>query len=254
MSELSVSIDHGICRIGFNRPGKRNTLDAATCVTLVSVLHEAIQDETVRCVVFTTEHGVFCAGTDLQESLTRSEATQEAYNALIEALAAFDKPMLAAVTGPCVGLGVAILYFCDIVYCSEKALFSMPFTALGLTPEFGLTHLTVAKAGMQKAAEKLLLSEPINAAEAYDMGIVTGVVKEDGKVLEQLLQRAARFTQLPPQSVRATKRLLRMTQASLLRSAINREQVELVERLAGDEAREATEAFEQGRKPDFSHK
>ena len=50
MSELSVSIDHGICRIGFNRPGKRNTLDAATCVTLVSVLHEAIQDETVRKV------------------------------------------------------------------------------------------------------------------------------------------------------------------------------------------------------------
>ena len=84
------------------------------------------------CVILRGDDAIFCAGADLQETLHRTETTASAYDALIEALIAFDKPLVAAVLGPCVGLGVALLSYCDLVYCGEKALFSIPFLKINL--------------------------------------------------------------------------------------------------------------------------
>ena len=134
MSDLNVSIDQGICQIEIARLANRNALDAKSCATFVEILAQAQKDDDVHCAIF-------CAGADLKETLERTDVTESAYDALIEALIAFDKPILAAVEGPWLGLGVAILSYCDMAYCSEKTLFSMPFTALGLTPEFGIRWL-----------------------------------------------------------------------------------------------------------------
>lgn len=253
MSDLTVSVQNGVCHISLSRQAKRNTIDAATCLSLVKLFNQAQKDEDIRCVVLSGEGGVFCAGADLQETLHRTDASQQAYSALIESMIAFDKPILAAVQGPAVGLGVAILCFSDLVYCSEKSLFSLPFTALGLTPEFGLSYCLCEKAGFKKALEKLLLSEPISALEAQQMGIVTSVMAEED-VLKETLARAARLTKLPPNSLRATKALMRQHQGRAIREAINAEQAAVIERLQSDEVKEACLAFEQGRKPDFSVK
>ena len=138
-----------------------------------------------------------------------------------------------------------------MVYCGEKSLFSVPFTALGLTPEFGLTFSLCEKAGFKKAMEKLLLSEPISAFEALQMGIVTSVFKDED-VLKETLARAARLTVLPPGSLRATKALMRKHQGIAIREALNAEHDALTQRLQSDEVKEACRAFEEGRKPDFS--
>lgn len=251
MSDLTVSVQNGICHLVISRPAKRNTIDAATCLSWVKVLAQAQKDDAVRCVVISGEETVFCAGADLQESLHRDGKIQQAYDALIESMIAFDKPILAAVQGPAVGLGVAILCFCDMVYCGGKSLFSVPFTALGLTPEFGLTFNLCEKAGLKKAMEKLLLSEPISAFEALQMGIVTSVFKDED-VLKETLARAARLTVLPPGSLRATKALMRKHQGIAIREALNAEHNALTQRLQSDEVKEACRAFEEGRKPDFS--
>lgn len=131
MSELTVKVENGICHIAISRPEKRNTIDSATCLTWVKVLAQAQKDEEIRCVVLGGEDGIFCAGADLDETMHPTPQSEEAYQALIESMIAFDKPILAAVQGPAVGLGVAILGFSDLVYCGEKTLFSLPFTALG---------------------------------------------------------------------------------------------------------------------------
>lgn len=253
MSDLTVQVQNGVCHIAITRPAKRNTLNAATCLTCVEVLAQAQKDEDVRCVVISGEGGVFCAGADLEETLHRTADTQKAYDALIESLIAFDKPVLSAVQGPAVGLGVAILCYSDMVYCGEKSLFSVPFTALGLSPEFGLSHCLCEKAGIKKTMEKLLLSEPISAQEALQMGIVTTVFKDED-VLKETLARAARLTKLPPGSLRATKALLRMQQGQAIRQTMELEHKILSERLDSDEAKQACLAFEEGRKPDFSAK
>ena len=92
MSDLTVQVQNGVCHIAITRPAKRNTLNAATCLTCVEVLAQAQKDEDVRCVVISGEGGVFCAGADLEETLHRTADTQKAYDALIESLIAFDKP------------------------------------------------------------------------------------------------------------------------------------------------------------------
>lgn len=253
MSELTVKVENGICHIAISRPEKRNTIDSATCLTWVKVLAQAQKDEEIRCVVLSGEDGIFCAGADLDETMHPTHQSEEAYQALIESMIAFDKPILAAVQGPAVGLGVAILGFSDLVYCGEKTLFSLPFTALGLSPAYGLSFSLGEKAGYRKALEKLLLSEPISAIEALHMGIVTDILKDED-VLKETLARAARLSMLPPESVRATKALMRREHAGAIREAIRAEQQTLLLRLQSKEAAEAYRAFKEGRKPDFRTK
>lgn len=250
MSDLTVNVQNGICHIAISRSAKRNTIDSTTCLSWVKVFAQAQKDDEVRCIVLSGSDGIFCAGADLNETLHRTDRIQDAYNALIETLIAFSKPVLAAVEGPAVGLGVAILCYSDIVYCGEKSLFSVPFTALGLSPEFGLTHCLCEKAGSKKAMEKLLLSEPITSHEALQMGIVTSVFKDE-EVLKETLARAARLTKLPQGSLQATKALLRHHQGQAIREALITENKTLMDRLQSDEAQEACKAFEEGRKPNF---
>ncbi len=250
MANLTVTLDQGVCQIEISRLTKRNALDATTCLTFVELLLEAQKDDEVHAVVIRGHETVFCAGAELSDILNRTEGNQAAFDAFIDALAAFDKPLLAAVQGPCLGLGVAILYCCDMVYCAESALFSMPFTALGLTPEYGLSFFATKKAGYQKAAEKLLLSEPISAIEASEMGIVTGICKSED-VVSETLNRAARLAQLPIDALRATKKLLRQSAACELNAALAREVKATEARLMSKETQEAISAFQEGRKPNF---
>lgn len=251
MSDLSITFEKNVYQIAITRTQKRNTLSSETCVQMIEALAEAQRNPDVHCVILRGDNAIFCAGADLQESIHRTETTSSAYDALIEAMIAFDKPLMAAVLGPCVGLGVALLSYCDLVYCGEKALFSVPFTALGLTPEFGLSYTIVAKAGYHKASEKLFLSEPISAKEALDMGIVNGIFKDENLVSE-VLTRAVRLSQMPLGSLRATKHLLRHAQAQALRAATSLEKEVVAERLQSEEVHEAFQAFAEGRKPNFS--
>ena len=251
MSDLFITFEKNVYQIAITRSEKRNTLASQTCVQMIEALAEAQRNPDVHCVIFRGDDAIFCAGADLQETLHRTDETSAAYDALIEALIAFDKPLIAAVLGPCVGLGVALLSYCDLVYCGEKALFSIPFTALGLTPEYGLSYTVVSKAGYHKASEKFFLSEPISAKEALEMGIVNGVFKDENLVAE-VLTRAARLSQMPLGSLRATKHLLRHAQAHALRAATNLEKEVVTERLQSEEVHEAFQAFTEGRKPNFS--
>ena len=108
-------------------------------------------------------------------------------------------------SGPAVGQGAAMLYHCDLVFAGEHALFSMPGLALGQTPRYGVSLLAVKSGGYKLAAQKLLLSEPISAAEAVAMGLVNHVV-EDDKVMTVAGAAALRLACLPPEAMVASSR------------------------------------------------
>lgn len=249
---LNQLIENRVLTIEISRPEKRNTLDAAAMDEFVSILAQAEADPGVRAVLVTGKPGIFCAGGDLSEQLAAPSASDDsAAGRFVAALEAFSKPLAACVEGPCVGLGTTLLYYCDIVYAGASSLFSLPYTALGLTPRFGVTSLAVSAAGLKKAAEKILLSEPINAQEALQMGIVSTVLDED-VVRAQALTRLQRLAKLPPQAVADTKRLLRAAARGETFEAVRALEAAAFEKAAASpEAREACAAFLEGRKPNF---
>lgn len=247
-------LDEHILHIEISRPEKRNTLDAAMLTSMTELLVKAHNDEDIRVVFIHAQPGLFCAGGDLSEQLSGPSALPTTVTGqFIEALKACPKPIVACVQGPAVGLAVTMLYYCDLVYASAKSLFSLPFTALGLTPRYGVSLLTLLNGGYHKAAEKILLSEPISAPEAFEMRLVSNIFEED-RTYAQAWARAQRLAQLSPVSVQSSKRLLRQAWSTRLQEITHAESEAFHIAAQTPHAKEACAAFLEGRKPNFENK
>ena len=242
----------GIAAITINRPEKRNAITGAMYGQIVAHLAQAAADPAVRAVVLAGAGGTFTAGNDLKDFANPEFAKLDSpVLTFMQGLAAFEKPVIAGVRGMAVGIGVTMLLHCDLVFVADDATLSMPFTSLGLVPEFASTLLLPLVAGRARAAEKLLLGRPFPAHEAVVMGIANAVLPS-AEVEAHALDVARAFTSLPPGAVRDTKRLLREAQSTAVHEAILREAAHFGPRLAGAEAREAIAAIIEKRRPDFS--
>ncbi|MGV3652998.1 MAG: enoyl-CoA hydratase [Noviherbaspirillum sp.] len=249
--DILTSKADGILGIEFNRADKKNAITAAMYQALADVLEDAQDDGAVRVIVLSGKPEVFTAGNDLKDFLDNPPVS-DAHPTLrfMRALRAADKPVLAAVAGAAIGIGTTMLLHCDMVYAADDAYFSLPFSQLGLCPEFGSSLLLPRIAGYQRAAEKLLLGEPFTAAEAHAMGLVNQVLPPDQLQLFVHAQ-AAKLAALPAASLRTTKRLLKGDQEALDRQMA--EELQHFSRMLGaPEAKEAFTAFFERRKPDFS--
>ena len=162
---IAYQSDQGVATITIDRPEKKNAITGDMYDALVASLKRAADDKSVRAVLITGAGAAFTAGNDLKDF---SESTfiqpDSPVLGFMHALAAFEKPVVAAVNGLAVGIGVTMLLHCDLVYVADNATFSMPFTSLGLVPEFASTLLLPLIAGRVRAAEKLLLGRPFPAA------------------------------------------------------------------------------------------
>jgi enoyl-CoA hydratase/carnithine racemase len=123
--------------------------------------------------------------------------------------------MVAAVHGATVGIGVTMLLHCDLVVAARGTTFTMPFVTLGLVPEAGSSLLVPRLTGQQRAAQLLLLGEPLDAERAEQLGLVNRVV-EEARLMDEARALAQRLAQQPQVSLRATRRLLRGDPAELL--------------------------------------
>lgn len=247
-----IETSGGVRSIAINRPEKRNTLSLAMVDELAKALSDAQADDKVRAVILQGLPEIFSAGIDLIEAGEASDRYEREAK-LLAAADALEKPLLASVNGPAVGLAVLLLLSCDLVYCGKRALFSLPFTALGETPSHAAAYRFAAACGRHLASEKLLLSEPISAEEAFNLRLVNGVF-EDSETLRQTAARALRLAKLPPQAIKATKALIRRAAEPLLAGELEAAKAAFAAQAAGDEAKAAREAFLEGRKPDFSVK
>jgi enoyl-CoA hydratase/carnithine racemase len=253
-TDIRTATANGVATIEIARPEKKNALTVAMYQAMADALNAAAADNAVRAVLITGQPGIFTAGNDLEDFLNRprsGDGLDAPVFQFMRALAGIDRPVVAAVTGAAIGIGTTMLLHCDFVVVSDEARLAMPFTSLGLVPEFASSLLVPRRIGNAKAAEKLLLGEPMGPAEAVELGIANAVLPA-AEVVPHARRIAERFNALPPGAVREAKRLLRRPDAEAIGHAIAAEAAAFGERLASAEAKEALNAFLAKRKPDFS--
>jgi len=213
---LSVSREGGVLRIVFDRPEKKNALTREMYLRALAALDEVSSDESLRVVLCCGAGGTFTAGNDLGDFLAFSnEPTEFPALRFIKALACFEKPVVAAVAGDAVGIGVTMLFHCDLVYASPSARFKAAFIDLGLPPEGGVSLLAPRRFGTAKAAEILLLGEAFDAKEAHRIGLVNTILPED-ELQARALDTAMRLAAKPATALCETRRLLRGDEGELL--------------------------------------
>ncbi len=249
---IAVQTINGVARIAIARPEKKNAITVAMYQEMADAIGAAHDDGAVRAILIHGERDVFTAGNDLEDFLKNPPAGMDApVFQFMQMLGLAEKPVVAAVNGAAVGIGTTMLMHCDLVYCADNAMFSMPFVSLGVCSEFASSLTIPLAAGFHKAAEKLLLAEPISAEEAFEMKIVNRILPP-GEVLDYAIRQAERFNALPPVSVRETKRLMKASWHAMTEKLIVDEAKSFEKLLRGAEAKEAFTAFFEGRKPDFS--
>jgi enoyl-CoA hydratase/carnithine racemase len=160
----------------------------------------------------------------------------------LHTLATFGKPLVAAVHGQTVGIGVTLLLHCDLVVAARSTMFSMPFVKLGLVPEAASSLLLPRLVGPQRAAELLLLGKPFDAATAHSLGLVNRVV-EEADLISEVRALAQALVAQPAEALLAARRLLRGDPAEVL-ARIDAEAKIFAERLQSEEFRAALRAVQ----------
>jgi enoyl-CoA hydratase/carnithine racemase len=253
--DILSSKENGVLTLEFNRPERKNAITAAMYQTMADAINEAEQDTAVRAILIVGKPEIFTAGNDLEDFMKTAPSTgaiedRSVYKFMM-ALSGTSKPVVAAVAGAAVGIGTTLLMHCDLVYAADTAKFSMPFSQLGLCPEFASSVLLPQIAGYPRAAEKLMLGEAFLAQEALDMGLVSRVLPA-AELLAFAQGQAAKLVALPASSIRATKQLMKASRNALVGETITAENKLFGAMLSAPEAKEAFTAFFQKRKPDFS--
>jgi enoyl-CoA hydratase/carnithine racemase len=251
MSNVLVARDGAILRIQLNRPEKKNALTADMYAALADALQAADAEPAVRVVVIHGNDAGFTAGNDLADFMSNPPGGMDApVIRFLQAVSRAEKPLVAAVAGPAVGVGTTMLLHCEFVYAADSAKFALPFVNLGLCPEAGSSYLLPMAAGYRRAAELLMLGEPFDAQTALACGIVTRVLPA-AEVLDAALATARKLAERPALSVQMTKKLMRRALQSTIDSTVSEEAGHFLALMHSPAAKEAFAAFFEKRKPDF---
>jgi enoyl-CoA hydratase len=181
MADISVAFDDRVATVRLERESSRNALSDRFLAELVSALVELEADQKVGCAVIAGQSGFFSVGADIHELAAR-QATDVLRGDRAESwrrLRALRLPLIAAVSGPCIGGGCELALCCDLIVASGEATFAQPETALGLIPGGGGTQMLVELVGRGVATEMILAGRVLTAAEARDLGLVARLAEPD---------------------------------------------------------------------------
>ena len=237
---LQTSLD-GVTLLTLNRPHKKNAFNGEQWLALTAAFDAAREDDAVGCLVVTGAGNAFSAGQDLTE-MTGEGGSGAAFPRFMDALVAYDKPLVAAVNGVGVGIGATLPLHCDVVYVGESARLRFPFSALGLVPEAASSLLLPLVVGPQRAAELFFTSEWIDAPRAVELGLAARMLP-DAELLDATLEKAREIAARPVGSLRAIKRLLLETRGNSVRETLDREMQSMAARVGTPENLQALKDF-----------
>ena len=252
---VRVEIADGVATITLDRPDALNALTIPMKESLLAALEATAAASEVRAVILTGAGRAFCAGQDLRERLesdapSLGEELRERYNPIVRAMRALPKPIVGAINGVAAGAGASIAFACDLRVASETASFVLAFGRIGLIPDSGATWTLPRLVGFAKASEMALLNDPVSAADALRIGLVSKVVPGEA-LLDEARALAARLAAGAPAALGATKQLLEAGTTSDLESALAAE-MEAQDRLgAAPDHAEGIAAFLEKRPPQF---
>jgi 2-(1,2-epoxy-1,2-dihydrophenyl)acetyl-CoA isomerase len=252
MSEVLTEREGAVLTITLNRPEVFNALNTPLHAALAEALADA-SDPAVRAVVITGAGKGFCAGQDLKEfrelTGTIRERLESTYHPNIRAIRALEKPVLAAVNGPCAGAGLSLACACDIRIAADVATFVPGFIGIGLVPDSGGSWFVHRLLGFARAFEWMTSNRRLTAAEAHAWGLVSEVTDD---VAARTAELAATYATLPTRGIGLTKRLFEHAATASLD-----EQLELEAELQGAATQtadfaEGDAAFLEKRPPSFT--
>jgi enoyl-CoA hydratase/carnithine racemase len=257
LSDLEVEDRDGVRLLTLNRPDALNAFNTPLYDACAGALREASARGDIACVVLTGSGRAFSAGQDLGEMAGIDPGTPAAaddpgpgFPRFIDTVAAFEKPLLAAVNGLGVGIGLTVLLHCDVVYIAHGARLRAPFVPLGVVPEAAGSLLMPAVMGGQRAAVALYTGEWISADDAVACGLALRAMDPD-VLMPEILDLAGRIASMPVSSLVETKRLVLAGRLDGIRAMRAREDAAF-ERMVGAPANlEALTAFLEKREPDF---
>jgi 2-(1,2-epoxy-1,2-dihydrophenyl)acetyl-CoA isomerase len=264
MSALDLETVH--CRVAdgvgvmtLNRPPQLNAWVRRLGDDMRRALDGFAGDPAVRAIVVTGAGRAFSSGADLKDSESiRSDGTvdvltplRESYNPLLMRVRTLDKPVIAAVNGPAVGIGCSLALACDLIVAARSAYFLLAFVNIGLGLDGGASQSLVARVGAARAFEMAYLGERIGAEQALEWGLINRVVDDDalGSAAGEL---AARLAAGPPGSYAAIKRTINAHAYDGFAELLDLEAVLQQERTGSRDFREAVAAFAQKRTPSFT--
>lgn len=240
-----------------NRPEALNAMDPATFKELSEALIDFRGDDELWVGIITgAGERAFCAGADIKTMLPQMQENRgQAWRMPPSIVRGLDlwKPLVAAVNGACLGGGLEIALACDIRIASEKATFGVPEVRLGLIPGWGGTQRLPRLIPWAKAAEMLFTGRPIDAQEAYRIGLVNKVVPL-AELMSAAKKMAEDLCEPGPLAVRAAKQAMLQGTSVGLQEGLQIEAMLEDFCLSTEDFREGTQAFVERRKPSFKAK
>jgi len=253
MSEVLYDVRDRVASITLNRPDKLNAWTPAMSDGYRRALDDATADPQVRAVVLTGAGRGFCAGADLELLGGLAETGARVGGGDREPAQmepAVPKPVIAAVNGPCAGLGFVRAMFCDIRFAAAGAKFTTSFARRGLVAEYGLSWLLPRLVGMSRSLDVLLSGRVFLAEEALELGLVNRVV--DGNVLDAAMDYARELaTQCSPASLADMKHQVWADTVGSLVESWERTEKLMLASFDRPDLKEGIVSYLEGRAPDF---
>ncbi len=250
MTDIRIETDAGVTTITFNRPEKKNAITNAMYGIVADTLNAAADYDDVRAVVIAGEGADFCAGNDISMfaavAAGQADIAESNVQRFLTGISTFPKPLIAAVTGRAIGVGVTMLLHCDLVYVAGDAALILPFVDLGVVPEAGSSRLLPARIGHVRAFALFTLGEPLGGKEAVTLGLANTALPP-GEVLGAAQAAARTLAGKAASSIMATKKLMR--DADAVRAAIRADDEAFIKQLSSPEAAAAFAAFAARKKP-----
>jgi len=272
--ETQYHVADRIATITLNRPDKLNAWTATMEHEVHSAMAAAESDENVRVIILTGAGRGFCAGADMSLLRTisekginpaqRAQAVQPAggigegmradFQRKYSYFPALSKPVIAAINGPVVGLGLLITLYCDLRFASDAARFSTAFARRGLVAEYGMAWMLPRLVGHANALDLLFSARMIDSAEALKIGLVNQVYPQEGfpeKVREYTLDLASNVS---PRSLRVIKRQVYDAMFQTLAESFEISEQEMLASVKSEDFREGVAHFVEKRPPVFTGK
>ncbi len=249
---IRSAMEKGVLSLIIDRPNKKNALSPEMYVELTRQIKSAQNKESVRVILLKAQGTDFCAGNDLGDFLQLVQSG-ELPGVMSGELSAFPPvqllhtlvdnkiPIVAAVQGAAIGIGLTILLHCDLVLCADNARFQTPFVDLGLVPEAASSLLLPERVGKANAAEFLLLGSVVSAHRAVQMGLCNSLCQVD-ELDSKAMQLAIALAQKPPNALALSKGFL-SNYSEVLHQRIDEEILAFMQCLQSDEAQAAISRF-----------
>jgi len=257
-SELRTERRGSTLLLTISDPATRNALSEQVYTAGVEALNVAEADAALRCVVLQGDGGHFTSGGDIRRLAARraegAESVQrgvDRMHALVEALRAFPKPVIAAVEGAAAGAGFSLALACDLIVAAENARFTMAYGRIGLTPDGGGLWQLMQALPRQRVTRCVWFAEPLTARELHAAGVV-GWVTDNGGALPQALALADRLAQATaPNAIAGAKELIALAPRRALAEHLAAERRHFTDTLLHPNANEGLVAFLEKRSPRF---